>query len=280
MIIERVLSMEKEKVKYNKIPDIVGKYEDDARDYLSKKKIKVRKKSIKKFNLNYKSGTVIKVDPPEGTKIPENKIVKIYVAENRLFTIFLALIVFLLGIIGYFGYKLSYVMLNVDGPFIKSEYQGYTTNNIVRVVTKSGLENFTNYQYCMTLADNTNNCVWTNFEGTEFTIGASGKWNVYVRAYDKNTKKYSLKSNKLEILIDKEQPIIKNVTFVKNKNNIKFEIEAIDSLSGIKSYSYSLDGYVFTETNEEFTLSNVFVDKIYIKVIDQLNNEIIKEVSI
>ena len=272
--------MEKEKVKYNKIPEIVGKYEDDARDYLSKRKIKVRKKSIKKFNLNYKSGTVVKVDPPEGTKIPENKIVKIYVAENRLFTIFLALIVFLLGIIGYFGYKLSYVTLNVDGPFIKSEYQGYTTNNIVRVVAKSGLENFTNYQYCMTLADNTNNCNWTNFEGTEFTIGDSGNWNVYVRAYDRNNKKYSLKSNKLEILIDKEQPIIKNVTFVKNKKNIKFEIDAIDSLSGIRSYSYSLDGYNYQETSEEFTLSKVFVDKIYIKVIDQLDNEIIKEVSI
>ena len=272
--------MEKEKVIYNKIPDVIGKYEDDARDYLGKKKIKVKKRSIKKFNLNYKSGTVVKIDPPVNTKIPEGRIVKLYVAENRLFTIFLALVVFLLGVIGYFGYKLSYVMLNVEGPFIKSEYPGYTANNIVRVVTKSGLDNFTNYQYCMTLSDNTNNCIWTNFEGTEFTIGDSGKWNVYVRAYNSNNKKYSLKSNKLEVLIDKEQPIIQNVSFIKNKNKIKFEIDAIDPLSGIKSYSYSLDGNVYTECKNEFELSYIYTNKIYVKVVDQLDNETIKEVTI
>ena len=272
--------MDKENIHYNKIPDVIGKYEDDARDYLSRKKIKVKKHSIKKFNLSYKSGTVVKIVPEVGTKIPENKIVKLYVAENRLFTLFLALVVALLGVIGYFGYKLSYVMLNVDGPLIKADYNGYTSNNIIRVVAKSGLDNFTNYQYCITASTNGANCNWITFEGTEFVVGDSGKWNVYVRAYNKNNDKYSLKSNKLEVLIDKEQPIIDNVKFIKNKSTIKVDIKASDSLSGIKSYSYSLDGISFIDCRESFTTTVRSIDQIYIKVTDQLDNETIKIVNI
>lgn len=272
--------MDKENVKYNKIPEVVGKYEDDARDYLSKKKIKVRKHSIKKFNLNYKSGTVVKIVPEAGTKITENKSVKLYVAENRLFTIFLSLVVVLLGVIAYYGYQLSYVMLNVDGPIIKADYNGYTLNNIIRVVAKSGLDNFTNYQYCLTASTNANNCNWVNFEGNEFTVGDSGKWNVYVRAYNKNNNKYSLKSNKLEVLIDKDQPIITNVSFVNNKNIIKFEIDAVDYLSGIKKYAYSIDGINFIESNKSFTVTNVTAEEVYIKVTDKLDNETIKIVNI
>lgn len=272
--------MDDKKVKYNKIPDIIGKSEDDARDYLSKKKIKVKKFSVKKFNLNYKSGTVIKVVPDVNTKIAENKYVKIYVAENRLFTLFLAFLVVLLGVIFYYGYQLSYVMLNVDGPYIQANQIGYTTSNVIRVTAKSELENYTNYQYCMTSSDNANNCIWKSFEGDEFVVSDSGKWNIYVRAYNNHKKTYSLKSNKVEVFIDREQPIISNVQFVKNRNKVKFEVEANDYLSGIKSYFYSLDGVTYIKTEEEFEVYDLTTDRIYVKVVDQLDNETIKEVII
>ena len=272
--------MDEKKVKYNKIPDIIGKYEDDARDYLSKKKIKIKPRSIKKFNLNYKSGTVIKVVPDVNTKIAENRYVKIYVAENRLFTLFLALIVVLLGVIFYFGYQLSFVMLNVDGPYIQADRIGYTTNNIVRVTAKSELENFTNYQYCITSSESTNNCIWKSFEGNEFVVNESGDWNVYVRAYNSNKKTYSLKSNAVEVQIDRERPEIKNVQYVVNRNKIKFDIEAYDYLSGIKDYYYSVDGITYFKTESEFEVTDLTSDIIYIKVVDQLGNETIRVVLI
>ena len=271
--------MEKKKVQYNKIPDLVGKREDDARDYLSKRKIKVKAQSIKKFNLAYKSGTVIETVPAAGTKIKENDSVKLFVAENRLFTIFLAIVVILLSLIVSYGYKLSYVMLNTEGPYIKTEYSGFVKTNIVKVVTLSELENFTNYQYCLTTNSKYDSCVWNNIDTDYITVSDSGQWYVFFRAYNRNNKKYSLPSNRVQVTIDRDGPIIKT-SYVKNKDKVSMEINAKDDLSGIKSYQYSIDGINYKETTAKFEFSVLNTDKIYIKVIDQLDNETIKEVSI
>ncbi len=271
--------MEDKKVKYNKIPDIIGKYEDDARDYLSKRKIKVKRRSVKKFNLAYKSGTVIKTVPEPGTKVKENETVKLYVAENRLFTIFLAIVVILLSVILTYGYKLSYVMMNTEGPYIKAEYSGYVKTNVVKVISLSELDNFTNYQYCVTSVDSFDKCVWNNIDTDFVTVSDSGKWYVYFRAYNSNNKKYSLPSNSVQVLIDREGPEIKT-TYVKNKDKITIEIDAKDNLSGIKAYLYSIDGSTYLDTTKRFDLNTYELEKVYVKVIDQLDNETIKEIII
>ena len=271
--------MEEKKVNYNKIPDVFGKREDDARDYLAKRKVKVKKKAIKKFNLAYKSGTVIKTEPPIGTKIKETETIKLYVAENRIFTMFLVVVVILLSIIATYGYKLSYVMINTHGPMIKADYNGYVKTNIVRVVTLSEMENFTNYQYCLTTSSTYDSCVWNNLETDFMTVSDSGKWYVYFRAYNRDNKKYSLPSNRLQVLIDRVGPDIKT-SFVKNKDKITFEVDAKDDLSGVKTISYSLDGNTYKETYSTFDITTTNITKIYIKVVDQLDNETIKEVTI
>ena len=272
--------MEEKKTKMNKIPDVIGKYEYDARDFLERKKIKVQKHSVKKFNLEYKSGTVIDINPPVGTKISENKRVKLYVASNRLFTLILTIIVLILAFLGYKTYKHSYVMLNVQGPTISLEKDEYVKTNVVRVTKKSELNNATGYQYCKTTNTSSKNCIWIDFKGEEFSISDSGSWNVYVRAYNKNNNKYSSPSESVKVLIDRESPRINNVSFIKNKEDLTVEIDAIDSLSGIKSYLYSIDGTTYLETYSKFKLYNIKVDKIYVKVIDNLDNETIKIVNI
>ena len=271
--------MEKEKVQYSKIPDVFGKREDDARDYLAKRKVKVKKKAIKKFNLAYRSGTVIKTEPPIGTKIKENETIKLYVAENRVFTMFLVLVVILLSIIATYGYKLSYVMINTQGPFIKSDYNGFVKTNIVRVATVSEMESFTNYQYCLTTSSTYDSCVWNNIETDFVTVSDSGKWYVYFRAYNRKNGKYSLPSNRVQVLIDRSGPELRT-SFVKNKDKISFEVATKDDLSGVKSISYSLDGVTYKETYEKFEINSYNVSKVFIKVIDQLDNETIKEVTV
>ena len=272
--------MEEKKTKYNKIPNVIGKYEDDARDYLNKKKIKVQKKSVKKFNLNYKSGTVIEIEPSVGTKLAENKKATLYVASNRMFTLVLSIIVLLLAFLGYNTYKHSYVIFSVKGPVITKEFDGFVKNNVVRIKKDSELKGLTDYQYCKTTLANTNNCVWMSFLGDEVNISESGRWYVYMRAFNKENKKYSLPSSPVEVQIDRDPPTIKNVTFVKENNKYNFEIDAIDLLSGIKLYMYSLDGINYIETYSKFKLNNLNIDTIYVKVIDNLDNETIKIVNI
>ena len=272
--------MEEKKTKYNKIPDVIGKYEYDARDFLNKKKIKVQKHSVKKFNLGYKSGTVIAIEPPVGTKLAENKSVKLFVASNRLFTLILASIVLILAFLGYKTYKYSYVMLNVKGPTITAEKDGYVKNNVIIIEEESELKDLNGYQYCKTTVSNSKNCIWMNFIGSEVNISDSGSWYVYMRAYNNENNKHSLASNAVEVYIDRESPKINNVIFTKNNNSINFDIDANDYLSGIKSYMYSLDGKHYIETTNKFKLENINTNSIYVKVTDNLDNETIKIVNI
>lgn len=270
--------MDNKKINYNKIPNVIGKYESDARDFLHKKKIKVKKYAKKKFNLAYKSGTVIAIKPDVDTKISENETAILYVAENRIFTIILSLAVIILCLIGMKTYEITYVMLGVNGPVIEESTKYFSSSNTVTVTIPSELNNLTTYQYCLSTVKSADKCMWIDCNDS-ITINDSGIWYVYMRAYNEYKDKYSNPSNPVEVKIDNNEPIIENITFTKKDNKTIFEVLAIDEISGIMSYSYSIDGINYVKSSNRFKIDSSY-DKVYVKIVDKVGNETIKEISI
>ena len=259
-----------------KVPNIVGVSLDEAKEILEKANIEIEKEK-KKIDIFEKSGTVVKVEPKEGTSLKKNEKVVLYVSDRK--PILIIILLFLICALFMIVRKGTIsTLINTTSPVVESKTHEWTKTGMV-VVTKDAkmIDELKNYEYCVTNKKSTIGCNWQITETKNAEIIASGKWYVYFRGIDVRGRRSKV-SNREYVKVDNENPVVKKIKEKETENTIKVTIEATDRLSGVNSYFYKIDNqeYVLgTKTHEYKNLEANKEYKISIKVVDKVGNETI-----
>lgn len=136
------------------------------------------------------------------------------------------------------------------------------------------------YEYCVSLTKDNKDCLWSGTNNNELTINLNGHKYVYYKVIDSNDK--VLKEDMKEVFVDNTVPVINDIE-VLDEDIITVRVNAVDNISYVDKYYYSLDGENYTEG----TMTNTFegLDKngnytIYVKVVDAAGNTAVDSTTI
>ena len=140
------------------------------------------------------------------------------------------------------------------------------------VVTFEEEKKADHYEYCVSPTKDNKECLWSRTENTTLTIDTNGHKYVYFKLVDKNGK--VTKEDVKEVFIDTSKPIINDIQ-VLEEDKLTIRIDAVDNVSSIAKYYYSLDGENYTEATMTYVykdLSKTGTYTIYVKVEDKAGN--------
>ncbi|MBO5475349.1 MAG: PASTA domain-containing protein, partial [Bacilli bacterium] len=255
-----------------KVPELKNELLEDAKEILDKSGIPYEENEEREFSLTVRRGRVIRTEPKENEEIRNDEKVTIYVSKLWLLPFILIFILLLLLSI-VMGIGVSKIYSN-NRPIIESTYQGWVQKNVVYVKKDANVSEIDTYFYCVTKSKRSNKCEWKETKTKNTLLSESGKWNVFFKARYKNGK-YSYISNRKEVLIDNNAPIINSITKNISSNSFSFDIKARDLESGIKSYSYKIGNKGYIEVDNKFTISKLDSNTEYtitIKIQDNAGN--------
>jgi len=256
-------------------------------------KNQVEKKSVKEEKLAKENEIKLTLDKEIKSKIPEEK------EENDKKRKYIIIILLLL-LLCIFGASITFgkqiydavseqiiEVLNLkkpSAPTITGGSRIWATERLIKVEKDAEAEDgLAYYEYCVREEESAKKCEWKKTETKNTKVTTTGMYYVTFRAVD-NEGRRGYNSNTEVVYIDNNNPVIKNVKIKeKTTNTIKVEVEAKDEHSGIKNYSYSLDGEKYEEGKQNYTYSNLEKNKeyiIYIKVIDKVGNETILSMEV
>ncbi len=259
-----------------KIPDLIGKKIDEAKEILSKKKIKYFDETKTKLTVKETSGKVVKVEEKDGKLV-------IYESKNILLILIMVLAVLVLGFGITFGngifnsIKENIIETNIiTKPKITEGSKEWVKEALISIEEDSrSKKKIDYYEYCVIDEEDSDKCEWKRTDTKNVRITHTGHHYVFIRAVDEEGRKGREAST--EVFIDNNAPIVADLKVVnRTKNSIRVEIYAKDDESGINKYLYSLDGINYVEGEDEYTFTNLEEGKeyrVYAKVIDRLGNE-------
>ena len=160
-------------------------------------------------------------------------------------------------------------------------------NNVVEnwktteeVVTFEKEKTADHYEYCVSITKDNKDCLWSRTDNNNITINTNGHKYVYFNLIDKDGK--ITKEDVKEVFIDTTKPIINEIQLLE-EDKITIRVEAVDNISSIAKYYYSLDGDNYTEGTMTYVYKDL--DKsgtytIYVKVEDKAGNIAIGNIRI
>jgi hypothetical protein len=144
-----------------------------------------------------------------------------------------------------------------------------TTEEVVKFEEEKTADH---YEYCVSLTEDNKECLWSRTETPSLTIDTNGHKYVYFKLVDKNGK--VTKEDVKEVFIDSSNPIINEIQ-VLEEEKVTIRVEAVDNVSSIAKYYYSLDGENYTEGTMTYVykdLSKTGSYTVYVKVEDKAGN--------
>jgi hypothetical protein len=165
----------------------------------------------------------------------------------------------------------------ITAPEISGGSSDWQNSAIIYVskdsITRKGLDY---YNYCITTEAKSSNCSWIRTDTKNVKISESGHYYIFFRGVDINNKS-SNDSNREEVFIDNDNPIIDSVDINKTSSVISVRVNAKEELSGIKAYYFSIDGKNFLEGENNYEFNGLKPNTeytIYVKVEDNTGNVI------
>ena len=159
----------------------------------------------------------------------------------------------------------------------KNVKEEWTTVSVVKFDEEKDVKY---YEYCANLTKDEKDCLWSITPEHEITISTNGHRYVFYRLIGNDDK--VIKKGMKEIFVDNSKPVINKVD-VLDEEYITLRVDAIDNVSSIAKYYYSLDDTNYTEG----TMTNVFKDldkngnfTIYVKVVDAAGNEAVSSIAV
>ena len=147
------------------------------------------------------------------------------------------------------------------------------------VVTFEEEKKADHYEYCVSATKDNKECLWSRTEATTLTIDTNGHKYVYFKLVDKDGKVN--KEDVKEVFIDTSKPIINDIQ-VLDEDKLTIRVDAVDNVSSIAKYYYSLDGENYTEGTMTYVhkdLSKTGTYTIYVKVEDKAGNTAIDSIQ-
>ena len=237
-----------------KVPELKNEKLEDAKEILDKAGILYEDDEEKEFSLRVRRGRVTRTEPKENEEIKNGEKVTLYVSKLWLLPFILIFILFFLVlVVGGIGVS---QLINNNRPIIESTYEGWVPRNTVYVKKDVDVSKLDTYLYCVTKSKSSKKCDWKETKTKNTYLSESGKWNVFFKAKYKDGK-FSYVSNRKEVLIDNNAPIVESITKNVSSNSLSFNIKAIDHESGIKTISYKLGNKDYERVNNKFTISKL-----------------------
>ena len=160
----------------------------------------------------------------------------------------------------------------------KDELDKIEKNKVVEVWKDSTIVEFNQdkdteyYEYCISTVKDNKDCVWSRTNETTLSINNNGHRYVYYKLIDKKSK--VIKEYMEEVFIDNTVPVINKIE-VLEEDKLTIRVDAIDNVSSIDKYYYSMDNENYTEGTMTYVLNELDKTKeytIYVKVLDKAGN--------
>ena len=136
------------------------------------------------------------------------------------------------------------------------------------------------YEYCLSTEKDKKDCLWSRTTDSSILIDVSGHKYVYYRLLDANSK--VIKEDMQEVFIDNTEPIINEIEQL-DEDKVTIRVNAIDNISSIDKYQYSLDGLEYFDGTMTYVFKDLSKDSnqiIYVKVIDMAGNSTTDSIKI
>ena len=274
--------VEEEKAKEIRIPDLEGKKVEDGKKILEEANIRYEEETEKVYSLKIGKGKIVKTEPEKGKEYKDKKVV-IYESKSKALMLIMALVLLVVGLTG-----LTYgrdIVENINEQIIKmgggigkpkiSVKGGWQKEELFKIVKDApSSKKIEYYEYCV-VEKVKDECEWKKTYTKNGIITRKGHGYVKVRGVNEEGR--IGKEAVEEVYVDPEAPEVEEVKVKEIKETeIKVETKALDKLSGIEKYMYSIDGKTYIEGGAKYTYTNLEANKeyiIYVKVIDKVGNE-------